>query len=189
MVSRHGPDRNSFIAGSSTRNQRIERLWRDVFRCVAVTFYYVFYAMEQSGILHLDNELHMFILHLVFLPRINQSLSEFKALYNDHRLSSEHNWTPNQIWHNGIILNPDNPLSSNGLDDTIEPEFFGEDPSAPFPLSEDNNVIVNPPNLDNNEYLMQLINGRLDVNRPSSEMGIDIYLDAMSIVQNLNEHL
>ena len=185
MVARREPDRNSFIAGSSTRNQRIERLWRDVFRCVAVTFYYVFYAMEQSGILNLENELHMFVLHLVFLPRLNHSLSEFKALYNDHRLSSERNWTPNQIWRNGI-LDQDNPLSTNDLDDSIEPEFFGEDPSAPFPISESNNVNVTPPNIDNHEYLSEVIKDKLDVNKPSNEMGIDIYLEALDILLNSN---
>ena len=35
--------------GSLTRNQKIERVWRDVFRCVCDLFYYTFYAMEQTG--------------------------------------------------------------------------------------------------------------------------------------------
>lgn len=183
MVAKRGPNRNSFIAGPSTRNQRIERLWRDVFRCVTVIFYYTFYAMEQSGILKLEDEMHMFLLHYVILPRINFCLTEFKDLYNDHRLSSEHNWTPNQIWHNGM-LNHNNPLSLDLLDEDTEPEFYGEDPSAPFPFSENNNVVVTPPDLENEEYLAELLDNRIDVNRTSEEMGIDIYMEALEIIQN-----
>ena len=49
MVAHRGEGRRSFIAGSSTNNQRIKLLWRDVYRCVCHFFYNVFYAMEQSG--------------------------------------------------------------------------------------------------------------------------------------------
>ena len=61
MVAHWGKGQQSFIAGPSTINQRIERMWRDVFRCVCHFFYFMFCAMEQSGILDIDNPIHVFI--------------------------------------------------------------------------------------------------------------------------------
>ena len=34
MIGNQGPERGSLICGKSTHNQRIERLWRDVYNCV-----------------------------------------------------------------------------------------------------------------------------------------------------------
>ena len=52
MENLRGPSRGSFLASTSTRNQRIEHLWRDVWMYVCHIFYYTFQGMEAEGMLH-----------------------------------------------------------------------------------------------------------------------------------------
>ena len=114
MVSYHGPNKVSHIAGSSTHNQRIERLWRDVFRCVLSIYHELFHEMEALGVLDADDEEDLFVLHCIFLQRIRRSLSDFSKAWSLHPLRTEHNWCPQKIWVNSVmrdsvdIVNPQN---------------------------------------------------------------------------------
>ena len=49
MVEQHSSEA-AVVVGSSTHYERIERLWRDVQRCVAVVFGNLFRKMEDDGI-------------------------------------------------------------------------------------------------------------------------------------------
>lgn len=96
-------DPSCVITGSSTHNERIERLWSDDFRCVGQIFYSLLCGLEDDGFLEPLNDTDLFCVHLTILPEVNRCLQEFVQSWNQHCLSSEHNMTPEALYTLGLL--------------------------------------------------------------------------------------
>ena len=101
MLETHDGSPSSVITGRSTHNERVERMWRDITRCASSSFIELFLALEADGVLDPVNEVDIFCLHFVFLPRINKSLMDFQGSWNCHPLSTEGNMSPLQLFLEG----------------------------------------------------------------------------------------
>ena len=87
MIYHRGEGRGSFLCGGSVHNQR---LWRDVFSSCTILYYQLFWYLEDTNLLDIDNDLHLFCLHYVFLPRLNQSLHKFIRMWNNAWDGTQH---------------------------------------------------------------------------------------------------
>ena len=174
MLQVRGEEQRSVLIGSSVHNQRIERLWRDMHRCVTSNFYRVFYHLENCDLLDPLNPLHIYAIHFVFLPRINRALHLFKEAWNNHRLRSEHGQTPNQLFVAGALR-----LQHAGL---VALDFFDQVPDSygmteDLPLAEDEEGVVVPPtDFSLTDEQLHELQRRVDPLSDSENMGIDLYI-------------
>lgn len=121
---------SSVLTGNSVHNERVERLWRDITRCVSSLYISIFRRLESEGLLASDNEVDLFCLHFVFIPSINKSLADFQGSWNCHPLSSEGNYSPLQLYTEGFVAIQSAPSfqssseepASTGTDAEVENE-------------------------------------------------------------------
>ena len=171
MIAQHNGDESVVITGSSTHNERIERLWRDVFRCVAQLFYDTFHSLEVENLLNPLNEADIYCLHYVYVPIINKCLQEFTESWNHHRLSSEHNNTPYQLFVTGLFnLETVNTCSDSNL------------ANIPTGFSTVNPVDVPRSTFQPCPILEQLLTNSIDTTHQSGDLGVGAYKNTVALV-------
>lgn len=124
-----------------------------------------------------DNDLDLFVLHCVYLSRINEHLHLISEAWNNH---PEHNWTQLRMWTNGM-LDPQRQDLTAVRDPTPDTDF-GVNYCGPLPAVFDAVEIPETPTPLRVSELQEYVDTISCI--PTKSFGIDVFAHH-SIISNL----
>ena len=164
---------SGILTGKSVHNQRIERLWRDLYEGVLSYYHSLFYFMEDEGILDAMNETHLWALHYVYMHKINEKLNLWREAWASHRLRTVRT-SPLRLFMSGMM---NNPVASNGTDDSTNDE-------QATPEMTNDRPILDSINMEPEPEIRRLLAQYCPQSWTSDNFGIDIYLKAVELLES-----
>ena len=129
--------------------------------------------MEQHGILDPLDEVNLFALHYVFIPRINKSLHIFQEGWNNHSIRTAHHDLLRQLFVLGCLHLQMSGLTAMDLFDVVD-QSYGIDEEELSP-AEDESVAI--PESRFHVPISELVQLQQEINplAESENYGIEIY--------------
>lgn len=166
-------------------------------------FRQIFFFLESSGLLEMENPIHRICLYIVFQPRIQHSLDETLSSWNLHKIRTAGNKTPTAIYQlsREKAINRGYWTGDPGDDiSTASDPHYGDDPNERLPPADE--LQNDPAHLDRSEYPDhtaehnagvfindddEITEGRgilhgLDITEDDGNWGIDTYCRAVVIM-------
>ena len=135
--------------------------------------------MEDEGILDPLNDLHVLVLHHVFLHKIQEKLDMWNRAWSQHRVRTARS-SPIRMWIAGQLQNPmgieleSEAINSYGVEGFVNDE--AEEDSQGRPMFQ-------APSFQLSENCKQQLQTEIPSTWTSSNFGIDMYLKGLHIVQ------
>ncbi|KAJ7068428.1 hypothetical protein C8F01DRAFT_1208004 [Mycena amicta] len=107
MEEYFGPTHGAYIWGRSVHNIRIKRLWCDLTQGIGRKWSAFFFSLKLHYGLLPDLDTHIWLLHYLFLPALNEDVLEWARSWNNHklRLANHRTCSPRDMFFFGMIEN------------------------------------------------------------------------------------
>ena len=95
-------------------------------------------------------ELHLYCLHIAYMPLINKAIEDFVGQWNNHPVSTECNLSPNQLWIQGMLDSRNSrygAVSDVTQEEQIDFDNYGIDDDGLVPEEEEYAVVVPSTNI------------------------------------------
>ena len=141
--------------------------------------------MEHQNLLNPVDDLHLFALHYVYVPRINRALDQFKLSWNSHGVRTEHGKTPNQgalrLRNSGQVAVDyfDNATELYGVD-------FEDDSIPPDDDPEDGGIVIPSIRVNISDEQIEELKTTIDPLSDSDDYGLDIYQRTLDFLNELD---